>query len=185
MLTAIKFFIGKSVLDRSLLRLLSAWFLRVVGQIAAAHSSLLIFSSSEVTLIPWSAPEKSFDRLIQFWSRSQTLLHETVCDYPLHYMVHVDIQSSRDRGMFECAHLHFTVSGRSKYTYTVYKRTVQAYSTSVFRPQSLTRKRVWWPLSVFSVAGILIFVIFMTCGISLASVNACMTLHYFIGLFGI
>ena len=26
---------------------------------------------------PWSAPQKGFDHLIQFWSRSQTLLHGT------------------------------------------------------------------------------------------------------------
>ena len=34
------------------------------------------FSSSEVTLIPWSAPRKGFDCLIQFRSRSQMLPHE-------------------------------------------------------------------------------------------------------------
>ena len=68
---------AKGVLDRSLLRLLIAWFSRVKGHIAAARSWLLTFSSLEVTLISWSAPQKGFDHLIQFWSRSQTLLHGT------------------------------------------------------------------------------------------------------------
>ena len=87
--TAIKFFDRQEVcliarsLDRPLLRLLIAWFSRVKGQIAAAHSWLLIFSSLEVTLIPWSTPPNSFDRLIQFWSRSQTLLHGTYKWLPL------------------------------------------------------------------------------------------------------
>ena len=63
------------LLGHPLLRLLIAWFSRVKGQIAAACSWFLIFSSSEVTLIPWSAPQKGFGCLIQFWSRSQTLLH--------------------------------------------------------------------------------------------------------------
>ena len=73
---------AKSVLDHSLLRLLIAWFPRVKGHIAAVHPWSMIFSSLEVTLIPWSAPQKGFDCLIQFWSRSQALLHRT-CDYPL------------------------------------------------------------------------------------------------------
>ena len=50
------------LLDRSLLRILIAWFPRVRGQIAPPHSWLLIFSNSEVTLIPWLV----FDCLIQF-----------------------------------------------------------------------------------------------------------------------
>ena len=74
------FLIGKKrawLLDRSLLRLLIVWFPRVKGQIAAARSWSVDFSSSEVTLILWSAPQKGFDHLIQFWSLSQVLLHET------------------------------------------------------------------------------------------------------------
>ena len=61
-------------LDCSLLWLLIAWFPRIKGQIAATHSWWLIFSSSEVTLIPWSDPQKGFDRLIQFCSWSLVLL---------------------------------------------------------------------------------------------------------------
>ena len=52
------------------------------GHYAAVHSWWLIFSSSEVTLIPWSAPSKGLDHLIQFWSRSKAPLHGT-CDYLL------------------------------------------------------------------------------------------------------
>ena len=87
-------------LDWSLLRLLlRSWSLDFQGSkvtfwlnghwydididIAAVHSWLLFFSSSEVTLTPWLAPQKGFDRLIQFWSRSQTLLHGTYKWLPL------------------------------------------------------------------------------------------------------
>jgi len=41
------------------------------------------FSSSEFVLIPWSARKKDVDRLIPFWSRSQTLLQATSSDHPL------------------------------------------------------------------------------------------------------
>ena len=60
------FWLAKSVLD-----CLITWFLRVKGQIAPMHSWPVDFSSSEVTLIPWSAPKKGFDPLIQFWSQLQ------------------------------------------------------------------------------------------------------------------
>ena len=50
-----------------------------------SHASwLLIFTSLEVTLIPWSAPKKSFDHIwFKFWSRSQTLLRGTYKWLPL------------------------------------------------------------------------------------------------------
>ena len=41
------------------------------------------FRSSEATLMPWSALKMGFDRLIQFWSWSQTLLHGTYKWLPL------------------------------------------------------------------------------------------------------
>ena len=44
---------------------------RVKGQIAAACSWSIDFNSLEVTLIPWLAPKKGVDRLIQFWSQQQ------------------------------------------------------------------------------------------------------------------
>ena len=45
-------------LDPSLLRLLINWFSRVKGQIAPNCSWFVDFSSLEVTLIPWSVPQK-------------------------------------------------------------------------------------------------------------------------------
>ena len=75
--TAIKFF------DQQYMCLIAWSFPRVKGQIVAALSWSLIFSSSEVTLILWLAPQKGFDRLIQFWSQSQTLLHRTYKWLPL------------------------------------------------------------------------------------------------------
>ena len=58
--------LAKSMLDQSLLRLLMAWFSSVKGQIAAAHSWSIDFSSSDATLIRWSGPKNGFDRRIQF-----------------------------------------------------------------------------------------------------------------------
>ena len=60
---------------------------RVKGQIAAARSWCVDFSSSKATLIPWLAPQKSFDRLIQLWSQSQTLLLGTHKWLPLDLLV--------------------------------------------------------------------------------------------------
>ena len=59
-----------------------AWLLdRLIfqGQRSNCSHAFLIhwFSNPEAILIPWSAPKKGFDHLIQFWSRSQTLLHGT------------------------------------------------------------------------------------------------------------
>ena len=54
------FDLQKSVLDRLIICFWSSWLLdfwRVKGQIAAAHSWSDDFSSSEVTLIPWSVPK--------------------------------------------------------------------------------------------------------------------------------
>ena len=65
------------------LRLLIAWFARVNGQIAAARSWFADFSSSEATLIPWLAPKKGLDCLIQFWSWSQMFVHGTYKWLPL------------------------------------------------------------------------------------------------------
>ena len=62
-------FRSESVLDRLIVSFWGSWsrlISKSQGQIAAASSWLLIFSSSEVTLIPWLAPRLSFDRLIQF-----------------------------------------------------------------------------------------------------------------------
>ena len=57
-------------------------FQRVKGQIASVCSWSIDFSSLEVTLIPWLAPKRSFDHLIQFWSWSQMLLHGTYVTTP-------------------------------------------------------------------------------------------------------
>ena len=70
-------------LYHSLPRLFIAWFPRVKGQNAAMHSWLLILA---VQRSPWSLdrpPQKGFDRLIQFWSWSQRLLHGTYKWLPL------------------------------------------------------------------------------------------------------
>ena len=80
------------LLDCSLLRLLITWFPKVKGQIAAMCPWLLIFNSLGVILIPCPPPpphkKKDFDHLIQFWSQSQILLHETYSDYPLCMWLH-------------------------------------------------------------------------------------------------
>ena len=71
------FGLAKNVLDCSLLKLLITWF--ITGQRSNCHcmSYLLIFTVQKVTLIPWLVLKKDFDYLIQFWFRSQTLLHDT------------------------------------------------------------------------------------------------------------
>jgi len=71
----------------SLLKLFTAWLLWVKGRIWAARSWSFHFRSLEVILIPWSALKKGFDRLIQFWSLSQTLLHGTYKWLPLVMMM--------------------------------------------------------------------------------------------------
>ena len=76
------FWSAKRVLDRLIWGPWSLDFF--MGQRSnCSHMFLILdFCSSEVPLIPWSALKKCFDRLIPFWSRSQTLLQGT-SDYPL------------------------------------------------------------------------------------------------------
>ena len=73
----------QSVLNHFIVTFWGSWaldFQRVKGQIATVCSWSIDFSSSEVT---WISPQKGFDRLIQFWSRLQMLLHETYKWLPL------------------------------------------------------------------------------------------------------
>ena len=74
--TTIKFF------DRQKVCLI-AWFPRAKGQIAATRSWLLVFSSLEAILIPWLAPQKGFDHLIQFDPGHKHFYMRCISDCPL------------------------------------------------------------------------------------------------------
>ena len=59
-----------------------AWFSRVKGQTAAACPWSVDFSSSEITLIPWSAPKKGFS-LFSFDPSRKCFYPGHKSDYPL------------------------------------------------------------------------------------------------------
>ena len=64
-------------IDCLLLKLLIVWFVTSQRSNCSCTSWSFNFRSLEATLIPWLALKKGFDRLIQFWSQSQMLLHRT------------------------------------------------------------------------------------------------------------
>ena len=72
----------KSVLDRLIVLFWSYWFLTGQRSFAAVHFWCFDFRSSEVTLI-LALKKVTSDCLIQFWSRSRTLLQGTYNSLPL------------------------------------------------------------------------------------------------------
>ena len=74
-------------LDRPLLRLLITWFSRVRGQTGAVHSWSVDFSSSEATLIPWSAPKRALIAWFNFDPGRKCFYMGHIRDYPLNVCV--------------------------------------------------------------------------------------------------
>ena len=80
------FWSAKSVLDRLIIPFWGSWSLDFQGSKVKLQLCVLDCWFLAVLRSPWSLdrpPQKGFDRLIQFWSWSQTLLHGTYKWLPL------------------------------------------------------------------------------------------------------